>query len=650
MEELKVNSEQTKNIFINAFKENNLVPILGAGFTVGMPTQNNASVPDGKALKNYMIACILKKRTDINETELKHENFSFIAELFENCYPNPKEKSISTYFHDHFTNVKINRTNQLRLLNEIDWEYIYTLNIDTGIENSDREKWEVFYPNKDFDERNCFIGKKKLYKIHGDANSFVKSLDYKEMILTDSQYIYSLEKNKKFHDMLATDCESKNILYIGCSLDDEIDIKYSVLSDRNRNYKDKETFRIYVTSEPMSSLKKAKLEGYNISHYIMLQNTDDYELFYEFLYECYKVSKQNEASNIESFCYKPLSQLAKNAQANINYLADLRKSNDFLPYYYCESALLNRLNFSKEKINIITGRRFVGKTMLAYNILDHFPNSKRYFISSHESVDIPAIHELMELKNSLIVFDSDSVDDRSFMELINTYNNQNNTIVCLFINSYDDIVNLTSYYSQNIHELLDHSLVGKMLPTDIKNINSKLHDLGIASFNPDHNILDNTLRIANVYSTSLVQNYQITSKDELMLIIWLLVQNKIYYQDIISLGLGKKYKTIVTKFDPFMQEEKCKKSELKKHSITKVVCNGKLGLLQILCNYTYPSDNDMGKAIVRTRHRNICESIYNIMYSYDKTDKDIVKKFIMFDTLNDIFSRKYSEECVNKSL
>lgn len=646
MEELKIYKEQTKEIFVNAFKERNLVPILGAGFTVGMPTLGKRNVPDGKMLKKYMINKILKKQTDIGYDEIENENFSSVAELFEKCYPDVQEDDIARYFHEHFTGIRINKVNQLRFINEINWEYVYTLNIDTGIEDTNKDKWEVFYPNKDFDERNCFMGKKKVYKIHGDASRFVKTSDYKEMILTESQYIYSLEKNKKFHDMLAADCENKNILYIGCSLNDEIDIKYSVLSDKNRNYKDKETYRIYVTTEPMTSLKKAKLDGYNISHYILLQNIEDYELFYEFLYECYKESKIEECSNVEGFYYKKLQSLSGDTDENIRYLADLGGVRDKLPYYYYESEMINKLTFSLEKINVISGRRFVGKTMLAYNILDHFPNYRRYYIASQESVDTQTIRELMELTHSLIVFDSDSVDDKSFIELINSFNSKNKNIVCIFMNSYDDVLNLVSYHALNIHQPINHNLIGKMHPEDLGKINAKLHEIGIATFSSEQIILDNTLRIANVYSTNLVTDYMITTIEELEIIIWLLVQNKIYYEEIVSLGLSGTYKGIVKKFAPFLQEEKCKTSELRKHSTRKIVCNGKLGLLQILNSYTYPNDNDMGKTIAKTRHRAICDSIYSIMYAFDKVDRDRVKKFIMFDTLNDIFSRKYSSQSI----
>ena len=302
---------------------------------------------------------------------------------------------------------------------------------------------------------------------------------------------------------------------------------------------------------------------------------------------------------------------------------------------------------STEKINVITGRRFSGKTMLAYNILNHYQNYQRYFVIGQESIDIQMIGNLMELKKALIVFDSDSIDDRSFAEIINSFNATNQNIVCVFINSYDDVFNMVSYQAGVINQPLDHILVGMMSPLDIKKVNKKLDDIGLSWFDEKDNILDNTLRIANVYKENIVSDYSISEKSELVIIIWLLVQNKMYYEEIVSLGLSRQYKKIVRKFMPFLQEEKCKRSELRKHSATKIVCNGKLGLLQILNSFVYPRENRMGNAVIKQRHQDICDSIYHIIHSFWRMDEDIVKKFTMFDTLNDVFSRKYSWESIN---
>lgn len=102
--------------------------------------------------------------------------------------------------------------------------------------------------------------------------------------------------------------------------------------------------------------------------------------------------------------------------------------------------------------------------------------------------------------------------------------------------------------------------------------------------------MDNTLRIANVYNRKVIEKYVITDLNELTLIIWILVKNKIYYEELVGLGLAKDYKKIVSKYMPLIQEENCKKGELQKHSHIKVICNGKLGLLQILSAYIYPPD------------------------------------------------------------
>jgi hypothetical protein len=62
MEELKINSKETKDFFIHAFNEETLVPILGAGFTRGVNTGRGGKVPSGKELKDAMIEKISRKK------------------------------------------------------------------------------------------------------------------------------------------------------------------------------------------------------------------------------------------------------------------------------------------------------------------------------------------------------------------------------------------------------------------------------------------------------------------------------------------------------------------------------------------------------------------------------------------------------------
>lgn len=646
MEELNLSLKETKDFFIHAFNEDTLVPILGSGFTCGAKTRRGGTVPSGKELKKAMIDKISSKKK-INRAELESEQFSSISEFYQNIFTNPFEDGIIDYYLTNFTGVRINQPQQLRFLNDIKWPYVYTLNIDTGIEDSRPQNWEVFYPNRTFDKRTLNPDCRILYKIHGDVAMFCKSSDYNEMILTESQYIASLQHSKQFHDLLSADCGNKNLLYIGCSLDDEIDIKFSVLSDKNRNRKARDIRGIYVTSDNLSEFKKDKLEGFNISHIIKLSSNDDYEYFYEFLVQCYEESQEQIERNISHFKYNELERLGKDKKANLDYLADLSPDKSKLPFYFISSERVKKVKLLQNKINVIIGRRFVGKSMLAHAILEANPNYQRYLVSEKETLSEKDVFDLLQEENALIIFDSESLDDRGFNNLLVNFDSTKKNIICIFLNSFDDVVNLITFHSEMINYAIEETLSGKMLMRDVLAINDKLNLLGIATFNVKNNLLDNTLRIANVYNTKLVDKYTITSVDELKLIIWILIKNKIYFEDIVTLGLAKEYKKIVKKFSPFIQEENCKKGEIGKHSTIKIICNGKLGLLQILSAYIYLSANsEVGNRMVKEHQNNVCEAIYAILLSFSKIDMDYVKEFLQFDKLNDVFSRVYSESSI----
>lgn len=646
MKELKVSDAETKEFFVHAFCEENLVPILGAGFTCGLKTKKGGEVPSGKKLKEDMIKQIVRKK-EVSEEELKHESFTSISEFYQQTFAHPDKDGVIDYYMTNFTGIEIDKPQQLKFLNDIKWPYIYTLNIDTAIEDSKKQAWEVFYPNRRFDPRKINPDCGALFKIHGDVAMFCKNLDYNEMILTESQYIASLEKSKQFHDLLSADCGNKNLLYIGCSLDDEIDIKYSVLSDKNKNMKNRNICGIYVTSECLSEFKKSKLESYNISHVIQLSSIEDYEYFYEFVTECYDESQAKIEKNITQFSYVELERLKKNKEENLDYLADLSPDKNKLPFYFVSTKQAEKIKFLPDKINIIVGRRFVGKSMLAHTILEANPNYQRFFVSEKETITENDIKELLLEKNSLIVFDSQSLDDRGFNSLLSNFDSERNNIVCVFLNSFDDVVNLITFHSKSINYAIKDTLRGKMPQDDILAINDKLNTLGISKFDQKRNLLDNTLRIANVYNRKVIEKYVITDLNELTLIIWILVKNKIYYEELVGLGLTKDYKKIVLKYMPLIQEENCKKGELRKHSHIKVICNGKLGLLQILSAYIYPPDGSEIKYQRMEQHQNkVCEAIYKILSSFSKIDIDNVKEFLQFDKLNDIFSRTYSASSI----
>lgn len=525
MKQMIIDSQDTKEFFIRAFNKNNLVPILGSGFSAGMPTKHKKKIPSGTELKEYMIKVIYEHRKDFAKVDLSTQNFSWISEQFFKC----NMEAIVDYFYKNFTGVEFIGINKNKFLNEIAWPYIYTLNIDTAIESSDNN-WEVFYPNNDFLDYTV-LNKKKLYKIHGDINHFCKTKNIDDLIFSESQYMKSLYTNSQFHNMLATDCNGKNLIYIGCSLDDEIDIKYSVISDSNKNNAPIKARRIYVTSSDIESdpIKMENLKRFQITHYIKLENTNDYELFYEFMVNCYNESLKESKMPIEHYEITKIKTLENDRELNIQYLINLLPKIDYTkPSYFIQKDNFDFNSLDTQKINIFTGRRFSGKTLFAYNIIEYFEDRKKYFISSNETIADNNLISLISEHNSLIIFDTNSITEDQLTTICNKYNDKKNktNIICIFINNFDDIINIIPYLNQvKIHEL---NFKGYLTDEENKDINSKLSKLGILKFNNRLTILDNTLRIANKLHENYLNTYAIESKKELILLIWLAVNKKIY--------------------------------------------------------------------------------------------------------------------------
>lgn len=647
MQEMKINEKETKEFFIQAFKTDKIVPILGSGFSCGMPARKRNSVPSGTKLKEYMIKMICEERSQFDDKKLKEQSFSWISERFFKC----NRDRILEYFYENFTGIKFIGINKKKFLNEISWPYVYTLNIDTAIESSDND-WEVFYPNSEFINKSVF-DKKKLYKIHGDVNHFCKSKNVDDLIFSETQYLKSLETNSTFHDMLSADCIGRNLLYIGCSLDDEIDIKYSVITDRIRNSNPILARRIYVTTEDIESdpIKIENLESFQITHFIKLENINDYENFYEFIITCYEESLKEAKNPNDNYEVKNIRMLTDDRDLNLQYLFDSIQENKFLkPYYFIEKSAFDFAQLDSQNINVFIGRRFSGKTLFAYSILEKFEDRKKYYVSSEETIADENLKALLNEHNILAVFDTHSITEEQLALICTEYRKQKNkkNIICIFMNSFDDLVNVISYSEQL--KIMDLKFNGYLTDEEIKEISGKLNNMGILAFNKQLTILDNTLRIVNKLSRNYLEKYKIEDKKELILLIWLAVNKKAYLEELISLGIYQSYSKIVEKFSPILEVERNHIGESFEHSSIKIICNAPIALLQIINNYTYPMRTPTGQVIRKKHFDNICSAIYHILISYEKTNADKVKKFLMFDTLNDIFSRQYSKENIEKLL
>ena len=205
---------------INYFRSKSILPIFGSGFSCGEKAKNG-TVPSGETLKEYMIDTLSHHKDFASEkdlAELKNKQFSEVASFFEDDdYVSISDRR--KYYENNFTDVKLSEEKKQIL--EIDWDYIYTLNIDDAIENNSLYKKTIISNRKPFQD---IFDDKKLIKLHGDAYDFITYEDSSCKIFTRKDYALSIKTNANLLSRLEHDLANQNVLYIGCSLDDEFDL------------------------------------------------------------------------------------------------------------------------------------------------------------------------------------------------------------------------------------------------------------------------------------------------------------------------------------------------------------------------------------------------------------------------------------------
>jgi hypothetical protein len=352
--------------------------------------------------------------------------------------------------------------------------------------------------------------------------------------------------------------------------------------------------------------------------------------------------------------YRCISNLPDDKKENLNFLVNgntKEVNKNLKPWYYIERDVINIIKKDIGTINVIIGRRYSGKTMIAYNIIESFKDRKVYYISSENTISFRVIKLLIQEKNCVIIFDANTLTEDQLLYICKEHNNfqKSNIIVYAFLNSYDDMTNIVAYQSDKI-TLLNGVLLGKLSrEIEIPKINKKLSHLGIIEFDPLLTILDNSLRIAGITKQQPSLKYEITSEQDLMFLIWIAVHKKIYLEQITSLGLENQYKEIIERFSLVLQEERLTTKELYDHSGFKVICNAPLSILRLLNSYAYPQETPVGKAMTKNRHNNIGNAIFKILLkNFKDINKSEIRTFLMFDTLNDIFSRQFSESNINR--
>ena len=248
-----------------------LVPIFGAGFTTGCESYLG-TVPNTSTATKDMISLIQKSNScPCSADEMSSMDFFSVSDIFFDCVEYNKR---ADYFEKKYTNVKLFQP-QIDFLTKIPWPYAYTLNIDDGIEeNSD---FSVVLPYHKF--RRPKTSKKLLYKLHGDAAHECKYNDENQenIIFSQRQYLRTIteENNSDIYDALLSDYSQQNIVFIGCKLSNEIDLKY--IYDKSKEY-ESDSKRIVLRRNMPSVNEQLELKRHGINQIILVDSV--YDTFY----------------------------------------------------------------------------------------------------------------------------------------------------------------------------------------------------------------------------------------------------------------------------------------------------------------------------------------------------------------------------------
>ncbi|MDD2728085.1 hypothetical protein [Malikia sp.] len=386
------------------------------------------------------------------------------------------------------------------------------------------------------------------------------------------------------------------MLFIGCSLTDELDISFAFASIPLGDKRTK-TARIFVTSSsPETYSEKKKLKSYGITDVVVA----DYFAFYNFVAS---VSEREEKAPlaIESFAY-PDGGNPYTDERFVSYLIQSGWRHNDNPYSVSiprtsEDVLNERIN--KDPLVAVWGRRFSGKTTILHRILFNFRTRRRFFLPSQLSMDDKIFNEIFKIQDALIAIDHGTLNHHQIRTLALKPDRlgDNNTTVLLAL-PRSEINALGNSYAEDAVEL-----DSRLHHIEIIELNKLLDPLGFHRWKPGDSILDNVFTLGTSSIASKIMKSQSRlderielicdegrrngkppepSKLEFSLLFYLAVRQRIY--SFVHRTLAKKYGfdyladthifEFARKWSPFIEiEETDSVSRRAENSSSVLICN-----------------------------------------------------------------------------
>ena len=598
----------------------NLIPIFGAGFSAGCQAANGI-VPNGVRAKEDMTTLIMDKGDShgLSKEMINELDFFNVADLF---FERVKIKDRAEYFEAKYTDVKL-PPHCVDFLTKVSWPYAYTINVDDAIEkNSDFREILPYHKIK-----RSVTNKRLLFKLHGDANHESEYMDENEdyIVFSQKQYIRAMndDDNADIYKALIADYSEKNLIFIGCSLDNEIDLQN--VFNASHMYA-KETSRLVIRSKKPSIQEEMKLKNHGVNCVLITKN---FEQFYISFVNEYL--RQASEKNTNYKFINPNVIPVNDKKESIDLISGKKifddKRNEFKKssLHVLRNAVSTAIETLKSSdMLLLKGRRFSGKTFALCSLIEQYKNHDTLYFQSSTFIDESVIETLMnKQRNSVFLFDSNSLSPEGYnivsqcKDII--FANRNKVVIVS--NSNDNF--LLSKIEGEIIELSNEFNEEEL------NFNKRLADFhGLIRRNKTDTNIDYLYRIKNEQriDVPLFQGKEIafTPKEKAVLIA-LCSLDKLYFSDVIALGMHRnEFNQMCEHLSPLIEEIDVDFNEKDRHSSTKLVHNSKLALIDILSNFDF---DDIANSIIYIIRK----------FKPDFSRKRLYIEVILFDTMNQIF-------------
>lgn len=631
-----VKLEEYLDVLGQMFKNSILIPVIGSGFSAGSYTSQGC-VPSGSCMKRDMIRALEIAGHKINSDK---KSFSQVAKYYNRFIDVETRKK---YIRDNFMNTKLSREKQ-EFLN-IGWPYLYTLNLDDAIEKN--LDCVVIGPNKSLekiDYDGCI-----LYKLHGTSTEFAFLKDGDDFSIFDTeQYIKSITKNTDLLNKLKQDYIDKNIIFIGCSLDDELDLMH-VFSLVKEESPHNITEKFFITNIEPTEENLVDLECYGITTVLLV---DDYNTIYDKL-----ISIKDRSSLIlgnELNYYKNISieQLDANSDQNASFLLynkmpfDKKDGRIYLPYYFISRNLSNDIisQIQNYPIQFICGKRISGKSYLLLDLYRRLADRDKYYFDSRACINSKNIDILISLRNTIILIDTNVINGPILEYLLNKNlailrKNKVNFVICVNTSSKQLAFELQNQKNNSFIKLyfLENKFSAKRDNDESAILRKKLSSLNLPYFNSKTTILDNLLwmqsRLCKKSPSADLQNFNIAPDNYIQLayLILLSYYGKLTSKDLIGFGVYQESNELMPKLGTAVEPDfrYMITASTFDDSYYQVVCNAQIWLLGYLSQISMKS---------RYFDCIVNAVVYIVKYlNADHTDKFRRRKlfdFIRFDNFN----------------